>query len=228
MFDFSVKRTTRLPKTTAGSGTAAAEPPTRPSNALPESPFVLTACAPLAPHSPPGVAARLSGPPGAAPRPSGLPGAPYPCLPATALRAVHQHGRARAHPGCTPGCTPGALPVRSRAWRRVPSHFGMETPFDTAVSMTRAVGGGGAGGAAFGVRRRHVPVPARGPAGLPSSARGPGRSSPAECPVPGARRPTRRTRPRPPSPSASPAAAAPARARRPSPACDGRAPAGRP
>jgi hypothetical protein len=32
--------------------------------------------------------------------------------------------------------------ITLQAWRRVPSHVDMETPFDTAVSMTLAVGGG--------------------------------------------------------------------------------------
>jgi hypothetical protein len=32
--------------------------------------------------------------------------------------------------------------VSLQAWRRVPSHFNFETPFDTAVSMTLAAGGG--------------------------------------------------------------------------------------
>ncbi|MEV7404774.1 hypothetical protein AB0N93_30850 [Streptomyces sp. NPDC091267] len=32
--------------------------------------------------------------------------------------------------------------ITLQAWRHVPSHFNMETPFDTAVSMTLAVGGG--------------------------------------------------------------------------------------
>ncbi|MBX7553712.1 hypothetical protein ABZX95_35900 [Streptomyces sp. NPDC004232] len=32
--------------------------------------------------------------------------------------------------------------ITVQAWRRVPSHLNMETPFDTAVSMTLAVGGG--------------------------------------------------------------------------------------
>lgn len=32
--------------------------------------------------------------------------------------------------------------ITVQAWRRVPSHFNMETPFDTGVSMTLAVGGG--------------------------------------------------------------------------------------
>lgn len=32
--------------------------------------------------------------------------------------------------------------ITLQAWRRVPSHLDMETPFDTAVSMTLAVGGG--------------------------------------------------------------------------------------
>ncbi|MFI2205920.1 hypothetical protein ACH47Z_35135 [Streptomyces sp. NPDC020192] len=31
--------------------------------------------------------------------------------------------------------------IALQAWRRVPSHLNMETPFDTAVSMTLAVGG---------------------------------------------------------------------------------------
>jgi hypothetical protein len=31
--------------------------------------------------------------------------------------------------------------ITLQAWRRVPSHLNMETPFDTAVSMTLAVGG---------------------------------------------------------------------------------------
>ncbi|MFF0225125.1 hypothetical protein [Streptomyces sp. NPDC004629] len=32
--------------------------------------------------------------------------------------------------------------ITLQAWRRVPSHLDMETPFDTAVSMTLAIGGG--------------------------------------------------------------------------------------
>lgn len=32
--------------------------------------------------------------------------------------------------------------ITLQAWRRAPSHLNMETPFDTAVSMTLAVGGG--------------------------------------------------------------------------------------
>jgi hypothetical protein len=32
--------------------------------------------------------------------------------------------------------------ITLQAWRRVPSHLNMETPFDTGVSMTLAVGGG--------------------------------------------------------------------------------------
>ncbi|POX49221.1 hypothetical protein C3489_25195, partial [Streptomyces sp. Ru71] len=32
--------------------------------------------------------------------------------------------------------------ITLQAWRRVPSHLNSETPFDTAVSMTLAVGGG--------------------------------------------------------------------------------------
>ncbi len=32
--------------------------------------------------------------------------------------------------------------ITLQAWRRVPSHLDTETPFDTAVSMTLAVGGG--------------------------------------------------------------------------------------
>ncbi|WP_019075593.1 hypothetical protein [Streptomyces hokutonensis] len=32
--------------------------------------------------------------------------------------------------------------ITLQAWRRVPSHLDMETPFDTVVSMTLAVGGG--------------------------------------------------------------------------------------
>ncbi|MBW8821695.1 MAG: hypothetical protein JF598_26670, partial [Streptomyces sp.] len=32
--------------------------------------------------------------------------------------------------------------ITLQAWRGVPSHLDMETPFDTAVSMTLAVGGG--------------------------------------------------------------------------------------
>ncbi|MBY8842494.1 hypothetical protein [Streptomyces sp. SP2-10] len=32
--------------------------------------------------------------------------------------------------------------ITLQAWRRVPSHLDMETPFDTGVSMTLAVGGG--------------------------------------------------------------------------------------
>ncbi|MFG2279863.1 hypothetical protein ACGFNQ_14355 [Streptomyces asoensis] len=39
-------------------------------------------------------------------------------------------------------CVVEVAGVTVQAWRRVPSHLDMETPFDTAVSMTLAVGGG--------------------------------------------------------------------------------------
>ncbi|MYV48265.1 hypothetical protein GT031_22440 [Streptomyces sp. SID2888] len=39
-------------------------------------------------------------------------------------------------------CVVEVAGITLQAWRRVPSHLNMETPFDTAVSMTLAVGGG--------------------------------------------------------------------------------------
>ncbi|GGQ95656.1 hypothetical protein [Streptomyces asoensis] len=39
-------------------------------------------------------------------------------------------------------CVVEVAGITVQAWRRVPSHLDMETPFDTAVSMTLAVGGG--------------------------------------------------------------------------------------
>ena len=39
-------------------------------------------------------------------------------------------------------CAVEVAGITLQAWRRVPSHLDMETPFDTAVSMTLAVGGG--------------------------------------------------------------------------------------
>ncbi|GEC09317.1 hypothetical protein SSP24_69720 [Streptomyces spinoverrucosus] len=39
-------------------------------------------------------------------------------------------------------CVVEVAGITLQAWRRVPSHLDMETPFDTAVSMTLAVGGG--------------------------------------------------------------------------------------
>ncbi|MGW4563090.1 hypothetical protein ACWEN3_11990 [Streptomyces sp. NPDC004561] len=38
-------------------------------------------------------------------------------------------------------CVVEVAGITLQAWRRVPSHLNMETPFDTAVSMTLAVGG---------------------------------------------------------------------------------------
>ncbi|MGW5277850.1 hypothetical protein ACWERI_00115 [Streptomyces collinus] len=61
--------------------------------------------------------------------------------------------------------------ITLQAWRRVPSHLNMETPFDTAVSMTLAVGGGVlvvllTVFAAASFRRRPT-----GPAGMPLAVR---------------------------------------------------------
>jgi hypothetical protein len=39
-------------------------------------------------------------------------------------------------------CVVEVAGITLQAWRRVPSHLNMETPFDTMVSMTLAVGGG--------------------------------------------------------------------------------------
>ncbi|WNM36461.1 hypothetical protein RKE30_09605 [Streptomyces sp. Li-HN-5-11] len=39
-------------------------------------------------------------------------------------------------------CVVEVAGITLQAWRRVPSHLDMETPFDTAVSMSLAVGGG--------------------------------------------------------------------------------------
>ncbi|MFI9808125.1 hypothetical protein ACIHEJ_27790 [Streptomyces sp. NPDC052301] len=61
--------------------------------------------------------------------------------------------------------------ITLQAWRRVPSHLNMETPFDTAVSMTLAVGGGilVALLTVFAVASfRHRPT---GPAGMPLAVR---------------------------------------------------------
>jgi hypothetical protein len=61
--------------------------------------------------------------------------------------------------------------ITLQAWRRAPSHLNMETPFDTAVSMTLAVGGGVLVVLLtwFGVVSfRHRPT---GPAGMPLAVR---------------------------------------------------------
>src|SRR4051794_37829315 len=61
--------------------------------------------------------------------------------------------------------------ITLQAWRRVPSHLDMETPFDTAVSMTLAVGGGVLVAllTVFAVASfRHRPT---GPAGMPLAVR---------------------------------------------------------
>ncbi|WP_369392255.1 hypothetical protein AB5J72_35275 [Streptomyces sp. CG1] len=61
--------------------------------------------------------------------------------------------------------------ITLQAWRRVPSHLNMETPFDTAVSMTLAVGGGVLVAllTVFAVASfRHPPA---GPAGMPLAVR---------------------------------------------------------
>ncbi|MFG2887163.1 hypothetical protein ACGFYV_33580 [Streptomyces sp. NPDC048297] len=61
--------------------------------------------------------------------------------------------------------------ITVQAWRRVPSHLNMETPFDTAVSMTLAVGGGVLVAllTVFAVASfRHRPT---GPAGMPLAVR---------------------------------------------------------
>ncbi|MEV5879821.1 hypothetical protein AB0L75_37530 [Streptomyces sp. NPDC052101] len=61
--------------------------------------------------------------------------------------------------------------ITLQAWRRVPSHLNMETPFDTAVSMTLAVGGGVLVAllTVFAVVSfRHRPA---GPAGMPLAIR---------------------------------------------------------
>lgn len=61
--------------------------------------------------------------------------------------------------------------ITLQAWRRVPSHLDMETPFDTAVSMTLAVGGGVLVVllTVFAVASfRHRPT---GPAGMPLAVR---------------------------------------------------------
>ncbi|MFF4833265.1 hypothetical protein [Streptomyces sp. NPDC001315] len=61
--------------------------------------------------------------------------------------------------------------ITLQAWRRVPSHLNMETPFDTAVSMTLAVGGGVLVVllTVFAVASfRHRPA---GPAGMPLAVR---------------------------------------------------------
>ncbi|MFF7358069.1 hypothetical protein ACFZA1_36425 [Streptomyces filipinensis] len=61
--------------------------------------------------------------------------------------------------------------ITLQAWRRVPSHLNMETRFDTAVSMTLAVGGGVLVAllTAFAVASfRHRPA---GPAGMPLAVR---------------------------------------------------------
>ncbi|MET8248985.1 hypothetical protein ABZV31_34210 [Streptomyces sp. NPDC005202] len=61
--------------------------------------------------------------------------------------------------------------ITLQAWRRVPSHLNMQTPFDTAVSMTLAVGGGVLVAllTVFAVASfRHRPT---GPAGMPLAVR---------------------------------------------------------
>ncbi|MGW1167428.1 hypothetical protein [Streptomyces sp. NPDC001153] len=61
--------------------------------------------------------------------------------------------------------------ITLQAWRRVPSHLNMATPFDTAVSMTLAVGGGVLVAllTVFAVASfRHRPT---GPAGMPLAVR---------------------------------------------------------
>ncbi|MFI0812180.1 hypothetical protein [Streptomyces echinatus] len=61
--------------------------------------------------------------------------------------------------------------ITLQAWRRVPSHLNMETPFDTSVSMTLAVGGGVLAAllTVFAVASfRHLPT---GPAGMPLAVR---------------------------------------------------------
>ncbi|MFE9497309.1 hypothetical protein [Streptomyces collinus] len=61
--------------------------------------------------------------------------------------------------------------ITLQAWRRVPSHLNMETPYDTAVSMTLAVGGGVLVVllTVFAVASfRHRPT---GPAGMPLAVR---------------------------------------------------------
>ncbi|WP_031165614.1 hypothetical protein [Streptomyces durhamensis] len=61
--------------------------------------------------------------------------------------------------------------ITLQAWRRVPSHLNMETRFDTAVSMTLAVGGGVLVAllTVFAVASfRHRPA---GPAGMPLAVR---------------------------------------------------------
>ncbi|MET8803246.1 hypothetical protein [Streptomyces sp. NPDC004546] len=61
--------------------------------------------------------------------------------------------------------------ITLQAWRRVPSHLNMETPFDTAVSVTLAVGGGVLVAllTVFAVASfRHRPT---GPAGMPLAVR---------------------------------------------------------
>ncbi|MEU6092179.1 hypothetical protein ABZ865_36490 [Streptomyces sp. NPDC047085] len=61
--------------------------------------------------------------------------------------------------------------ITLQAWRRVPSHLNMETPFDTTVSMTLAVGGGVLVAllTVFAVASfRHRPT---GPAGMPLAVR---------------------------------------------------------
>ncbi|MGW7260163.1 hypothetical protein [Streptomyces sp. NPDC054834] len=61
--------------------------------------------------------------------------------------------------------------ITLQAWRRVPSHLNMETPFDTAVSMSLAVGGGVLVAllTVFAVVSfRHRPT---GPAGMPFAVR---------------------------------------------------------
>ncbi|MFI5687409.1 hypothetical protein [Streptomyces sp. NPDC051636] len=68
-------------------------------------------------------------------------------------------------------CVVEAGGITLQAWRRVPSHLNMETPFDTAVSMTLAVGGGVLVVllTVFAVASfRHRPT---GPAGMPLAVR---------------------------------------------------------
>ncbi|MGW2743755.1 hypothetical protein [Streptomyces sp. NPDC001450] len=68
-------------------------------------------------------------------------------------------------------CVVEAGGITLQAWRRVPSHLNMETPLETAVSMTLAVGGGVLVAllTVFAVAAfRHRPA---GPAGMPLAVR---------------------------------------------------------
>ncbi len=62
-------------------------------------------------------------------------------------------------------CVVEVAGITLQAWRRVPSHLNTETPFDTAVAMTLAVGRR-PGRRPLGVRRRGVPAPSRRPPGM--------------------------------------------------------------